>query len=131
MPENYERDGKLIGHGYVSGVRTFRNELREWIQEQIIESKLRAQSLVPTLTGEIQKQMSQASQRLDEIDMHELREAIENIDTKCKEIEDGAWINVLDARPYLEEGVTRLESLVRELLKIRDFINTFWEGIDK
>lgn len=127
MPGSSERDEKLVGRGFVFGVSIFRNELREWIQEQIIESKLRAEALEPTLPGELQKQMRQASQRLNEIDRHELREAINNIDTKCKEIEDGAWNNVLDARPYLEEGVTRLESLVRELLKIRDFIDTNWE----
>lgn len=127
MPDSSERDEKLVGRGFVFGVSVFRNELREWIQEQIIESKWRARALEPTLSGEIQKQMSQASQRLDEINMHELREAIENIDTKCKEIEDGAWNNVLDARPHLEEGVTRLESLVRELLEIRNFIDSFWD----
>ena len=126
MPDNSERDEKLVGHGYLSGVRVFRNELREWIQEQIIESKLRAEALEPTLTGELQRQMRQVSQRLDEMDRDELREVIANIDTKCKEIEDGAWTNVLDTRPYLEEGVARLESLVRELLRMRDFIDTYW-----
>lgn len=128
MPSNSERDEKLVGHGYISGIRVFRNELREWIQEEIIACKLKAGALEPTLIGELQKQMRQVSQRLDEIDRQELREAIDNIDTKCKEIEDGAWKDVLDARPYLEEGLTRLESLVRELLKMRNFVDTLWEG---
>ncbi len=122
-----ERDRRLV-NGFISGARGFRLYYWEWIQEEVKDCKFKAEFLEPALSGTVKSSVQAAIQRLEEIDRRELKEVIDNVDTKCSEIEDGAWNNVLDAFPYLEEGLHRFERLVRELLDIRSLLDSLWES---
>ena len=123
-----EESDKVLVRAFVDVATQLRRAYWEWIQEEIKRLAIVADSLEPTLEGVVKAGMQETSQRIRDIDRHELPEAIRSLKEKISEIDGGAWKDAPDARRYLEEGLSRLEALVRELLHIRDSLESLLES---
>ena len=127
MSDHTERDRELA-MAFATSARTLRLYIREWIQGELNELVVRAESLEPALRDPMKNEMQRTVRRIREIDRDELRESVQSLQGKIDEIEEGVYDNILDARQYLNEGLIRLEGLIRELLSIRDSLDNLWES---
>jgi hypothetical protein len=122
-----ERDAALA-RDFTDVARQLRRAFREWIQEEVKDLAARADSLEPLLDGVVKTRMQQTTARIRDIDHNELPEATQNLKQKIEEIDDGVYDSLPDGRRHLEEGVSRLEGLVRELLSIRRNVDAMLEA---
>lgn len=122
-----ERDREL-GMAFAASARALRQAYREWIQEELNDLAARADSLEPALQGPTKNEMQRTMARIRDINQAELREAVEGLQGRIKEIEEQLYDGVLDARQHLNEGITGLEGLVRELLHLRKVLDELWDS---
>jgi len=122
-----ERDAALA-RDFADVARQLRRAFREWIQEEVKDLATKAGCLEPLLEGVLKKNMQGTIGRIKDIDRDELREATLSLEQKIGAIDDGVYDSLLDARRHLEEGVSRLEGLVRELLSIRRDVDSLLEA---
>jgi hypothetical protein len=106
--------------------RRMRSEYREWIQAEIEELKMHVSALEKAEKKDKQPRIRDLAHRIDAIDQGELADAIGCLEGKVREIDDGGYIDILDARDLLNEGLSRCETLVRELLRIRRIVAERW-----
>ena len=119
-----ERDDDLVTEAW-SACRNLSRGFREWIQSELKDSLYRLECIEPTLPAVLRAQANAEIRRMRDIDQTELPEAIRNIDQKISEIRDGAYDNVRDARIFLEEGMSRFDMMVTDLMRIRRFLQSF------
>lgn len=119
-----ERDRALLRQ-FCQGARQLRHEFREWVQEELKDVLYRAECLEPLCAGPMLAELRLTIVRLRDINREILQEAVRSLDSKITEVEAGAYDNLPDARAYLEEGVSRLEGLVRELLRTRRMLEGY------
>lgn len=122
-----ERDQALLRQ-LCHGARQLRNEFREWIQSELTDVTYRAECLEPLCNGLIQSELRLNIARLRDINKDVLQEAVHSLDSKIADVGAGGYDSLPDARAYLEEGVARLESLVRELLRTRKMLDGYEEA---
>ena len=125
-----ERDGWLVST-FVNTARHLRNEFREWIQGEINHLIVRAEALESTAEGEFRAKLEETGRRIREMNLQGLPETVRSFDEKIADIGEEVYSDVLDARHYLlHEGLSGFEGLVRELLRIRRFLDELWEAGD-
>lgn len=122
-----ERDRELV-IAFASSAHNLRAHFRLWIQEELKDLAARADSIEPILQGQVKGELNRTIERIREIDRVILGESVQSLQQKIEEIEGGVYEDIFDAQGYLNEGLTRLEGLVRELLRIRDSLNDLWES---
>ena len=121
-----ERDDFLVST-FVSVAMHYRSAYHEWIQEELNHWIPKAEAIEETLSGELRTKLQAQIQRMKDMNRYELPEAVNNLKDKCSDINAGAWQSVMDALPFLEEGIFRFTGLVRELLDIRRLLDDLWE----
>lgn len=122
-----ERDRELA-MAFASSARILRQFFREWIQGELNDLAVLADGLEPALEGLIRSEMQGTVRRIRDINQDELGECVRSLQGRIDEIDNGLYDNALDAQQYLSEGLIRLESLVRELLRVRDSLDDLWES---
>lgn len=116
-----ERDETLI-KGLCQAARTSLLELREWAQTELKASLAQAEFLERTVEGVIGDEIRSSAERLRAINQRDLQEAVTTYDDVMATVSSGGYVDVYDAYNQLQQGSHGLVLIVRELLKIRDFI---------
>ena len=120
-----QRDKYLVSSQLVSSTSLLLTGFVDWILEEV-QSLLRLARQLEYAGDDIgQRMLRWEIKRLKSIRDNDLPEAKENIKTKIIEMNEGAYDNVIDARRYLEEGLYRMETLVRDLLQCRSRLEAF------
>jgi hypothetical protein len=103
---------------------------RSWTEEEIQEQLMRA-SVLESASDHAERldKVAELKVRLKEIRDNEIDSAAKSIEGKVDEIYQGVFDDAADAREYLEEGLCRFESIQRELLKLRVWLDELWEPL--
>lgn len=104
---------------------TFRYQ--EWVQQEVKDCIEIAGFIEPLQKGVLKKQVQSTIQRLEQINLQELPRAVRDTADKCKELNSLVPDDILEDCQPLAECTRRFDSLVRDLLAIRAFLDTLWE----
>jgi hypothetical protein len=127
-PDEYElrqqRDDDLVD-GFRERAKSMMIFYQAWIQSELIEDIKKA-GLLEATSGEsaFKQQLQLKIDRLKQINLHELPEAVRNVTEKCNELRRGGSADILEDYRYLQDCLSRLHGLVRELLDIRRMLDT-------
>ncbi len=121
--EREERDNFLVVNTVVGAATSLLMGYQGWLQEEVKELTLRAAVCSASCSDPLQSHIEQRINRLRDIQQYELDEAVRALRSKIKEINESAYDSIIDARRYLEDGLYRFESLVRECLECRRLLD--------
>jgi hypothetical protein len=126
MSEEYEirqqRDDDLVD-GFRERAKYMMLCYQEWVQLEIGELLPQAQILEASCNEQpIKRQLSLKVGRMQQINLHELPEAVKNVTAKCSELRHDGPYDILEDYRYLQDCLSRLHEFVRELLEIRELV---------
>lgn len=104
----------------------------EWIQGEINDLLLKAEVLEPLQQGEIKHLLKSCGDELKDLNINKLsaaKQSLKNRITEVGTIQDGANLLFDDfpkAQEAIQESVAKFETMVKTLLRTRDFILTYW-----
>ncbi len=117
MVSRQERDQSVISelchlaHG-------LRREYAEWVQQEVKELLPVFQSFEATTSGTAAIRFSLAVSRIQDINNNVLDVACEITERRIKDAKDFE-MEIVEAYSYVQDGLSRLESLIRELMRLR------------
>ena len=117
-----ERDHYLVITSVVAAAQAMLNGFEDWIEEELIDLHARANFALLGADRELTNELQRAIQRMDDIQMREGLDCANDLRTRIKEISNGAYDDVVDARRHAEVPCNRFENIVRELLGYRSLL---------
>jgi hypothetical protein len=103
--------------------------LRDWILEEATEARPLLQSLEMALTGVVTGRLRQAQDFVERIERGEAKAAFDEVQAWCDEVREdvevGSYSDPLEAMLDGNRALWRLESQIRELFRIRTFVDRF------
>ena len=108
--------------GLCSAARVVRKEFRDWIQEEVIAMCTECDTYIPLIEGTIGTELARLSQRLRDINMHDLPRADGDFADTINEVASGGYDDPDDAHRRLDESSYGLLQLVKELQLARPMI---------
>ena len=109
-----ERDKELVA-AFTDAVRQLRRAYREWIQEELRSLASQCDFIKPLLAGSVEREVESLKRRRALVNQDERTECVNSLQGKIDEIEQGVYDSAFDAKSYMDEGLLRLEALVKEL----------------
>lgn len=103
-------------------------EYREWIQQELSDLIFRAGCLEPLYDGLVKGELVDAIERMRTINTFVLQDTVSRLDSKIMEIHTFGYEDLIDARASLQERVSHLEDLVRELVRTRRMLDGYEAG---
>ena len=98
---------------------------RDWVTEEAQNLVRLTRRLEYAGDSYAQGMVQQEIRRIQAIEEHDLPAARQSVQDKIVEVSDGAFSDIIDARRYLEEGLYRFETLIRDLLACRKRLEEF------
>ncbi len=123
--EREERDDFLVMATMVGAASTLLTGYKGWLLEEVKELILRCSVCSATCGEPLHTVIEQRIKRLEDIRDYEINEAAKTLRDKIADMNQPkpSFDHVIDARHYLEDGVYRLEGLVRECLEARRLLD--------
>jgi len=115
-----ERDAALVRR-LRQNADNARMYLREWIQQELKEIRIELQVL-QTIGGAAGPNILSQLDRIEELDRERLVAIDAAFDERLDDIDNGGYDNASHARDELEAGLRDFEAILRDLLKIREFV---------
>ena len=119
-----ERESYLIIQ-LISGTTVLLTGYKDWVHDEVEALLQLGRHLEYSNDGLAQRMVQLEIRRLEAIRDDDLGTAKESVESKIKDINNGTYDNVIDARRYLEEGLYRFETILRDLLSCRRKLEEF------
>ena len=126
-----KRDKYLVNFQLITATSNMLQGYVDWILEEVDSLHKLAERLEYGGDSYSQRMLMWETRRLDNIRDNDLPEAKENVKQQMLEINEGSYSDIVDARRYLEGGLYRLETLVRDLLQCRVRLEGFEQEWDE
>jgi len=127
MSEEYEirqqQDDDLVD-GFRERTKYMMLCYQAWVQPQLNGLLPKAQILAASCNEDpIKRLLNLKTSRMQQINLHELPEAVKDVTEKCNELRHDGSYNILEDYRYLEDCLLRMQGFVRELLEIRKLLD--------
>ena len=121
-----ERDSYLVVTSVIAAASSLRDGFRNWIEEEAKELAGTVEDLQVKLEdrGHLLDRVQGLQARIREIQQQLLPESSARMKERLKEVSDGVYDDVMDARRYLDEGLYPFERMQRDLLGYRQLLDT-------
>ena len=126
-----DRDHFLLARGFLKSCEAEFNDVREWIQQEILVVKVNAQLMEETAQSNlVQEKVRAVLQRVTQIDLKELRECVTAIEGRIQDVNNRKYSDVFGVHTQLEMGMMPLRDLVRQLLGLRNTLDLLQTDMD-
>lgn len=118
--EREDRDHYLVVASVVSSAQALLNGFSEWIESECVDLQERLNfAKLMMQVGKKRQRVVRALARIDDIQMVQLLDCRNDLKDRIKEISDGAYDSVIEARRHVDAPCMRFEAMVTELLNYR------------
>jgi len=121
-----ERDMYLVRTSVIAAASSLRDGFRTWIDEEAKDLGGSAEDLGVKLhdRGHLLDRVQEIQAHIREIQQRLLPESSAKMKERLKEVSEGVFDDVMDARRYLDEGLYVFERMQRDLLGYRQLLDT-------
>ena len=123
-PAKQQEDHYRLADVPVRACRMELESLHEWLQQEAISVKYRADLLEPMAkSSKLKLSIRAISERAHTIDLKDLQDSVKNAENAIQAIKDKKYNHVLEASSILEREMIPLRNLARELYQMRETLN--------
>ena len=127
MPDEYElrqqRDDDLVD-GFRDRAWYMLKRYQEWLELEFKDAIPKAELQEILSSGSVKSRLQLKIDRMNQINLHDLPEAISNVTEKCNDLRRDGSVDILEDYQYLQDCLSRLHGFVRELLEIRRLLDS-------
>ena len=121
-----ERDHQILVKGFMRASREMKDCLHEWMQTVLVELTSSIDMLEFTAKGSAAKTLRELRDRLNEINLKDLRETMQAVDEAKIRLENREYSGPLAAHTILTQESEKLVDLAWEIHAIRSSVNSIW-----
>lgn len=124
-----ERDHSLLARGYAKAIETFLDDVWEWAEGETIELKSRLGMVEDDVTGASRERVKKLRQRVDEISLKSLNEAIQLLKAQIDKVKNYDYPDASFALALIEAHLVPVKEMVRIMITLREQVNAIYEAI--